>query len=314
MKVFIFDPLWDELVDQTLLDKLRSSSIDFEVIKDIKPLSEAAGLFEGDEERILCLNPDYVSWKLSNEDYENIPNLKAILTISTGFDWIEKDAANRLNIPICNIRDFSTQSVAEWALMMMFALARQTPMLIKNNFPLDYDKDFMKYRGVQLKGKTAGIIGLGNIGTAIAKACEGIGMKVVYWSRSGDDKDFTYVSLDELMSGSDVIFPALAKNDETLTLITDQLLKSMKPSAILVDIASGLFNQELALKMIEEDELFGYGFEGKPEAFGAYKGNVWAAPAYAWTTYESMYNSESKLIDNIISAANGKFPNKINLS
>ena len=158
MKAFIFDPLWDKLVDQTLLEKLKNSGIDFEIIKDIKPLSETSSLFEGDEERILCLNPDYVSWKLSNEDYENIPNLKAILIASTGFEWIEKEAANRLNIPICNIRDFSTQAVAEWALMIMFALARQTPKLIKDGFPLDYDKDFMNYRGVQLKGKTAGII------------------------------------------------------------------------------------------------------------------------------------------------------------
>jgi lactate dehydrogenase-like 2-hydroxyacid dehydrogenase len=312
MKAFIFDPLWDELVDQPLLNKLHDADIQFEVIKDIRPLSETKSLFEGDEERVLCLNPDYVGWKLQNSDYGDIPNLKAILIASTGFEWVEKETANRLGIPICNIRDFSTQAVAEWALMMMFSLTRQTPRLIKDGFPLDYGDDFMNYRGVQLKGKTAGIIGLGHIGSAIAKACEGIGMKVVYWSRSNDNTEFEYVSLEELMTNSDVVFPTLAKNPETLGLISDSLVESMKPTAILVDIAHGLLNQELALKMIEDNKLFGYGFEGEPKKFSEFKGNIWAAPAYAWTTYESMYNSESKLIDNIIASKDSAFPTRIN--
>lgn len=160
MKAFIFDPLWDELITDDLAVKLKSAGIDYSVTKEIAPLSDCKALFEGNEDRLLCLNPDYVSWKLTSEDYKDIPNLKGILTASTGFEWIEQDAANKSDVPICNIVNFSTQAVAEWALLMMFNLARQTPKLIKDDFPLDYDKDFMKYRGVQLKGKTAGIIGL----------------------------------------------------------------------------------------------------------------------------------------------------------
>jgi len=71
---------------------------------------------------------------------------------------------------------------------MLFNVARQTPRLIKDGFPLDFDKDFMKYRGVELQGKTAAIVGLGNIGNSIAQRCEGLGMNVVYWSKSPKDK------------------------------------------------------------------------------------------------------------------------------
>lgn len=312
MKAFVFDPLWDDLVDNDMKGKLDAAGVEVIVETTIKPLTETRALFEGTEDRLLCLNPDYVSWKLTNEDYKNIPGLKGILIASTGFEWVEQDAANRLGIPICQIVDFSTQSVAEWAIMMMLTLARQVPQLIKNDFPLDYDKDFMTYRGMELKGKTAGIISLGHIGSAIAERCKGLGMNVIYWSRSSTNDAYSKVELQELFKTADVIFPAAAKNPETLGLITDDLLTSMKKSAILVDIAHGLFDQTLVLNMIEQGQLFGYGFEGKPGEFTKLKGNVWAAPAYAWATYESMHNSEAHLIENIVAAAKGNFPHQVN--
>ena len=312
MKAFIFDPLWDDLVTDELLEKINDSGLELKVTKEIAPLSECRELFEGDEERLLCLNPDYVSWNLPSSDYKDIPNLKAILIASTGFEWVEQDVANERNIPICQIVNFSTQAVAEWAVMMMFNLARQTPRLIKDDFPLDYDKDFMKYRGVQLKGKTAGIIGLGHIGSSIAEACKGLGINVVYWSRSSVNDAYEKVTLEELMSTADVIFPTVAKNAETLALITDEYLNSMKKSAILVDIAHGLFDQEKVLAMVKNGDLFGYGFEGKPSEFTKFDGNVWAAPSYAWTTYESMHNSVVLWTDNMVSATKNEFPARVN--
>lgn len=312
MKAFVFDPLWDELITDDLLEKIDASGVELVVVKDVAPLRDCKELFDGDEERLLCLNPDYLGWKLKNDDYKDIPNLKAIVTESTGFEWIEQDVANERNIPICNIRNFSTQAVAEWAVMMMFNLARQTPKLIKDGFPLDFDKDFTKYRGVQLKGKIAGIIGLGHIGSAIAEACKGLGMHVIYWSRSSTNDDYESVSLEELMSDADVIFPTVAKNDETLQLITDDLLASMKKSVMLIDIAHGLFDQQMIIDTVASGALFGYGFEGKPGEFAKYEGNVWAAPAYAWATYDSMYNSEVLLIENILSASKNEYPNRVN--
>lgn len=313
MKAFVFDPLWDELITDDILAKLKTCGVELIVNKQPAPLSTCAELFAGDEPRLLCLNPDYVGWKLTNEDYKNIPNLKAILTASTGFDWIELESANVQDIPVCNILNFSTQAVTEWSLMMMFNLARQTPLLIKDDFPLDYDKDFMKYRGVQLKGKTAGIIGLGNIGSSIAEACRGIGMNVIYWSKSSKNEAYTKVSLEELMQSADVIFPTVAKNPETLKLITETHLKSIKKSAIVVDIAHGLFDQDILLDMVTNGDLFGYGFEGKPNEFSKFAGNVWSAPAYAWATYDSMHNSLVLMTDNIVSATKGEFPTRVNI-
>lgn len=312
MKAFVFDPLWESLVDDSIINKLEDADIKIVLTQDIVPLSECRELFNGNEERVLCINPDYVGWKLASDDYKDIPNLKAILVASTGYEWVNPDAAKKTNTPICNIKNFSTQSVAEWAVTMMMNLARQTPRLIKDGFPLDFDKDFMKYRGQQLKGKTVGIIGLGHIGSAIAERCEGLGMTVTYWSKSSTNKAYKKVSLDELMSSSDFIFPTVAKNKETVKLITDEHIKSVKKTSVIVDIAHGILNDKLILQRIKDGQLFGYGFEAKPGSFNTYEGNVWAAPAYAWVTYESMYNNVVKWTDNMVSAAKGEFPNKVN--
>lgn len=312
MKAFIFDPLWDDLVTPDLLDALKQAEVEIVITKTIAPLSDCAELFNGDEDRLLCLNPDYVGWKLKNEDYESIPNLKGIFTESTGYEWVEPEAANKHGIPICNIKAFNTQAVAEWAIMMMFNLARQTPRLIKDDFPLDFDKDFMKYRGVELHGKTAGIIGLGHIGSAIAERCAGLGMKVVYWSRSSTNDAYQKLSLEEVLATADVIFPATAKNDETVALINDGMIRTMKKDAMVVDIVHAMFNHQLLLDMVAAGDLYGYGFEGEPQDFARFEGNVWAAPAYAWATYESMYNSIVKLVENIVNASRGEFPTKVN--
>ncbi len=195
---------------------------------------------------------------------------------------------------------------------MLFNVARQTPRLIKDGFPLDFDKDFMKYRGVELQGKTAAIVGLGNIGNSIAQRCEGLGMNVVYWSKSPKDKKYQYKELPELFAESDVIFPALAINDTTKTLITDELLSSMKSSAILITVVTELFNEQVALDMVRDGKLFGFGYEAEPASFNSHEGNVWAAPAYAWVTQGAMDNCMQAWTNNMADAAAGNFPNRVN--
>lgn len=311
MKAFIFDPLWDELITDELEKQLESNEIEVIVTKDIAPISNCVALFEGDEERILCINPDYVSWKLSVDDYKSIPNLKAILGAATSFSWIDASYADENNIAIANVRNFSTQAVAEWAITMLFNVARQVTRLIKDDFPLDFDKDFMKYRGLELHGKTAAIIGLGHNGVAIAKRLKGLGLNVVYWSKNTRNDAYEYKELDDIFETADVIVPAFAHNDETDALINDELLSNLKPSTIIIDIVE-LKNSERIIELVKEGKIFGYGFEAKPSSFDKYEGNVWAAPAYAWVTDGSMNNVMTKWVENMVDAANGKFSNKVN--
>jgi glycerate dehydrogenase len=311
MKVFIFDPLWNDLITEDLQGKLRDSDIELIVTTKIAPIIDNAALFEGDDERIICVNPDYVNWKLKSDDYKNIPNLKAILGAATSFSWIDASYANDNGITIANVRSFSTQAVAEWAIAMLFNVSRQVPRLIKDGFPLDFDKDFMKYRGLELHGKTAAIIGLGHNGIAIAERLKGLGLNIVYWSKNTRNNEYKFSELNDIFETADVIVPAFAHNDETDALITDELLAKLKSSAIIIDIIE-LKNIDKIIELVKEGKIFGYGFEAKPNSFDKYVGNVWAAPAYAWVTDGSMNNMMTKWVENMIDAASGKFPNKIN--
>lgn len=312
MKAFIFDPLWNKVVTPDLIEKLETNKIETQIITGIAPLEKCSELFETDGEKVLCLNPDYVGWKVNTSDYEKIPNLKAILTESTSFAWIDTSFADENNIAICNIKGFSTQAVAEWAITMMFNLARQIPRLIKDDFPLDFDKDYMEYRGVELHGKTAGIIGLGNIGNAIARRCKALGMNVIYWSQSSKDNEFEAHDLTSVFENADVIFPTMALNEVSKALITNEMLDSMKSDSMLVSIDHHLFDYKYAIELAQQQKIFGFAFEDAPKSFSNYKGNVWAAPAYAWATKETMHNALIHLVDNIVRASNGEFPNRVN--
>jgi len=102
--------------------------------------------------------------------------------------------------------------------------------------------------GMQLRGKTLGIVGLGGIGREVARIASGIGMKVIAWNRTArPDAGVALVALDALLAHADVISLHLALTDETLCLLDAQRLARIKPGAILVNTARGGLVDEAAL-------------------------------------------------------------------
>jgi len=182
------------------------------------------------------------------------------------------------------------------------------PIVYRDNWKLDYEK----HRGIELRGKTAGVIGLGNIGTAAAENLAGLGMHVQYWSRHSEDSRFSKVTLEALMSTSDVIVCAVAHNSETEGLLSDELVKSMKPTALLVDVAHPIYNTELMLKLAADGAIGGYAFEDEKGPFGKYEGNVWNGPALGWCTNESMSKNTAQWTEAIVRATKGDLPTQVN--
>lgn len=168
MKVFVYDPLWPTLITPQLEQALREADAEVVVTTTGNELSSAPAFFQDPSDKILAINPDYVGWSLKSEKFAKAQNLRAIITQSTSYGWIDTAYADQHGIKVVNIRNFSTDAVAEWAIMMMLNVARRVPLLVKNDFPLDFGNDFQTYQGTNLKGKKAGIIGLGNIGSAVA--------------------------------------------------------------------------------------------------------------------------------------------------
>jgi lactate dehydrogenase-like 2-hydroxyacid dehydrogenase len=306
MKLFILTPNADTLFTKDQLKSLDAAG-DVTIYTDIKPLADLRELYAGDEPRVVAVDPDFTDWTFPNDVIDKMPNLKALCLQTTGFNWVDVDHLSQKNIPVTHLLGFSTVAVAEWATFMTLAVARRLPLVAKDNWKLDYDR----HRGFELRGKTAGIVGLGRIGTAIAENMAGLGMKVQYWSRSSEDTRFEKVSLKELVKTSDVIIPATASNEETKVLISDDMLATMRPTAVVVGVVEPIFSHKLLIKMVQSGKAGGYAFEDEKGPFGKYEGNVWNGPALGWCTDESLSKNGELWVESIVNAAKGTFPTRI---
>lgn len=305
-KIIILSPNVNILFTKELKKKIDSVG-DALFISTIKPLSKISELYNN-EPKILAIDPDFCKWNVPKDIIKKMKNVKSICLQTTSFSWIDIDQAKRQGIPVMNLRGFSTEAVAEWAFMMALNVARKIPLIIKD----DWKQDFIKFQGVELKGRIVGIIGLGSIGTRIAEICKGSGMKTVYWSRKSRDKRFSYIELPELMEKADFIFPTLAQNEQTKNLITDQLLRSMKGSAIFVSIVHKIYNHDLLLQLIKENKIYGYAFETEKNKITDFEGNVWAGPELAWCTEDSIKKNAEQWTDAIVKAVKNDYPTQIN--
>lgn len=267
MKIFIFTSPSTNVFSQDHLAKFRELG---KVVLVDQPQSfqEIKELFEGDDERIIAIDPDFCAWTVPDEVISTTPSLKAICLKTTSFSWINTSLARDRGIPITNCPGWPVQAVVEWIIMTSLMLARKIPLMIHEG----WHKDFSKYVGTELVGKTAGILGLGKIGTRLAETCATLGMNVVYWSKNTRDARFTHKSIEAIITTADFIFPVWAKNEETKKLISDELLKKTNPKAIFVDIygAGDTHNKEILISMAEANGIRGYGYEAEDEQFMNY--------------------------------------------
>jgi len=306
MKIFVASPNANLLLTKDLRALLEKTG-EVKYLTKITPFDKIKELSEPGD-KILALDPDFSDWKVPNSLLD-IPDLKAVCLQTTSFSWIDVDHAKEKGVPVMNIRNWSTYSVAEWIVMVAINLSRKIPLLLRNKWQEDYSKQ----EGIELRGKTAGIIGLGNIGTRIAELCKGLGMNIIYWSKNSRDDRFKYKELKEVMASADFIFPAFAHTPETEKLLTDDLLKSMKSSAIFATITHLIYNHKLLLEMVKEGRLFGYGFEEmKKELRGTHEGNVWGGPGLGWCTTEALRRNAEQWVESVVKATSGEYTTKVN--
>jgi lactate dehydrogenase-like 2-hydroxyacid dehydrogenase len=271
-------------------------------------------VFKSNEEKVLATGPELIDWKLPNKFIETVKNIKAICIPTTSFAWVDGAFLRSKNIDLLNAPKYSTESVAEYAISLMLNLAKKLPLIIKNGWKLDTSL----HRGWEIKGKTMGIIGLGSIGTRIAEMGKAMGMHVIYWSRTARDNSFSYQELKDLMKQSDFIFPTLARNKDTVKIITKDLLNIMKKGSFLVSITGNdLFDVDYATELVNKGKLSGLAFESDKYTinnikFNDFRGNILVTPPIAWYTQESFINDMKLWTENIISAVKGKPQNVVN--
>jgi lactate dehydrogenase-like 2-hydroxyacid dehydrogenase len=308
MNTYILTVNKDNLFSKESIKRLNSNKDNNVIfITKLQPIDSLTKIFNDKSEKIIAIDPMFFNWSVPNIFLDRISNVKAICLQSTSFGWIDTKYANSKHIPVVNVRNYCTEAVAEWAFMMALNVARKIPVVIQNKWKYDY----AIHQGVELRGKTAGIIGLGNIGTRLAELCQAFGMEVLYWSKNSRDKRFKYTSLRNLMKTSDLIFPTLTRNEESEKLITDSMLLNMKQSAIFVSIVRNVYNEELLFKLVEEGKVYGVANEAETQT-PEINGNIWSGLRLAWCTKESFENNGICWTENIINASKEIFESKVN--
>mgnify|MGYP003290225404 FL=1 len=191
--------------------------------------------------------------KVTRELIAAAPKLRLICEAATGINNIDVPAAAERGIPVKNVAGYSTDSVAQLTWAHILSLMGQTPYFDGRVKDGTYSASGiftdLTLNWNELAGKTLGVIGMGAIGSKVAKIGEAFGMKVVYYSTSGTSHCSEYVSLplDEFLAASDVVTIHAPLSDRTKGLIGANELRMMKKSAVLVNAGRGGIVSESAL-------------------------------------------------------------------
>jgi D-3-phosphoglycerate dehydrogenase len=182
---------------------------------------------------------------LSTEAIARCRDLRHVVFLGTGAaSYMNVAALCELGITVHTIKGYGDTAVAEHTIALIFACARDLVMMDRQVRA----GTWQPLEGMQLCGKTLGIVGLGGIGREVARIASGIGMNVIAWTRTArPDAGVALVALDALLAQADVISLHLALTDETRCLLDAQRLARIKPGGILVNTARGGLVDEAAL-------------------------------------------------------------------
>ena len=191
------------------------------------------------------------------------PELRLVCEAATGVNNIDLEACRERNIPVRNVAGYSTDSVVQTTFMHILSVMGNAPYFDNTVKAGTYSKGTLftdvSRPYIEIKGKRIGIVGMGAIGTGVARVAEAFGMEVVYYSTSGTGhcKEWPSISLGELMRTSDVISIHAPYNERTAGLIGAGELAMMKPAAIIVNMGRGGIVDEAALAEVIDNDLIG---------------------------------------------------------
>ncbi|WP_419780181.1 D-2-hydroxyacid dehydrogenase [Maridesulfovibrio sp.] len=272
---------------------------------------------------IILTNKTLLGAEIINE----LPNLKFISVLATGYNVVDLDAARARNIPVSNVPGYSPPSVAQHVFALLLSHANRVAMhdrAVKDGQWAE-QKDFCFWNAplIELAGKKMGIVGFGDIGRKVGTIANSFGMDVLaYAPRPKPEPDyapFSFVELGELFREADVVSLHCPLTDDNEKFINKKLLATMKPNAYLINTARGpLINEAdlaaaltggiiagAALDVVgEEPMLPGSPLSGTP--------NLTITPHIAWATLEARSRLSATTVENVKAFMAGKAVNVVN--
>jgi len=255
IKILVCDP-----IDTEGVERLRQEG--FEV--DFKPSIELAEL-----EKVV---KDYDALvvrsrtKVTRQLIEKGSRLKVVGRVGAGVDNIDLEAAKKRGVTVLNTPEAPADSVAELTIGLMLAFARRISYADRSMKEGKWAKKELE--GTLLNGKTLGLIGLGNVGTKVAKVARAFGMKILVTKRTPPSREILetleaeYVPLDELLRRSDVVSVHVPLTEQTSNMIGVEEFSLMKKGAILINTSRGnIVNEDALLEALKSGKLGGAGLD-----------------------------------------------------
>ena len=185
--------------------------------------------------------------------------LKVIARCGVGLDNVDIPAANQQQVKVINLPGSNAHTVAEHTLALMLSLQRQLYQSIsavkRGDWAFRND-----YQGDEIRGKRVGILGMGNIGSKVAKLVQAFGAEVIYWSTKPDSQHpFTYASLGQILSACHIVSIHLPLVPETHELLNEKTLSLMKPGSLIINTSRGaIIHERSLLSALNSGKLGGY--------------------------------------------------------
>jgi D-3-phosphoglycerate dehydrogenase len=240
MKILISDKMSDKVEDV-----LNSKSIDYDIKTGMDPeeLKSVIDQYDG----ILIRS----ATKLTSNILADCKNLKVVGRAGVGVDNVDLETATKNKILVMNTPLGNLEATAELTIGLMFSLYRHIHLANQSTHDGKWEKS--KFMGTELKGKTLGIVGFGNIGQRVAEMASVIGMNIITNSNSASDEDLSKlgaskVSTEQLLTDSDILSLHTKLNDDTKNMLNKTSIATMKPSAVIINCARGGLINEADLK------------------------------------------------------------------
>jgi glycerate dehydrogenase len=258
--------------------------------------------------------------KLPREIIEQLPKLKYIGAMATGYDVVDVEAARDHNIPVTNVPTYATQSVAQLVFAHLLNLvhhtADHTQSVSDGRWVACEDFSFWDYPLIELVGLTMGIIGFGRIGKATSKLALAFGMKVLACDilEMPQPEGVRFVDHDTIFRESDVITMHVLLTPDTRGLVNKRNLALMKESAFLINTSRGPVVDEQALAdALNSGRIAGAGLDvlsvepPVPDNPVLTAKNCFITPHIAWATSAS----RARLMDTVVSNVKAFLENRL---
>lgn len=206
----------------------------------------------------------FIYSKIDEMIIQKIPNLRLVATRSTGFDHIDLEECKQKGVTVCNVPSYGENTVAEHTFALILSLSRN---LCRTCPRSTHDFSIEGLMGFDLKGKTIGVIGAGQIGLHVIRIAKGFGMNVLAFDARpnkilSEVMGFEYASLEDLLSRSDIITLHVPYNKYTHHLLNKDQFKLVKKGAILINTARGsIVDTEALIEALDKKILSGAGLD-----------------------------------------------------